>query len=228
MEQPRSRFAVAERLICKLRDVVSCEIRAGHDGTIEAIHVTARSGRAPKQIARDVESILAAEENLRVDHRKISIAQYGAQAPQTQETLDRVVLAAVSLHQVGGSLEAEVTLSSGNHSAGGTATGSGTRADSRRVVALATLSAIAKISAEDPHLALAELEERELGEHRVLMVCITQMEGRHERHLFGCCEVGHDTSRSVIYAVLDAVNRVLGTLPPREPVEYEIGPAPVA
>jgi hypothetical protein len=59
-------------------------------------------------------------------------------------------------------------------------------------------------------------------------VSVNQTEGREERVLLGCCELGYDSTRSVIYAVLDAVNRVLGTLPPREPVEYEIGPAPMA
>src|SRR4029434_1129911 len=114
MENPKSRFTVAERLIRKLRDVASCEIQTAPDGSIEVIHVTARPGRTPKQIARDIESILAAEENIRVDHRKISIAQYGEGALSNgKATLDRVVVAGLSLHQSGAAFEAEVTLSSG-------------------------------------------------------------------------------------------------------------------
>ena len=76
MERP-SPYATAQRRVCKLRDVVSCEIEADPQDVITAIHVTALAGRSPKQIARDIETLLAAEENLYVDYRKISIAQYG-------------------------------------------------------------------------------------------------------------------------------------------------------
>ncbi len=228
MELQKSRFIVAEKLIRKLRDVSNCEIRTAPDGSIDTIHVTARAGRSPKQIARDVESILAAEENVRIDHRKISIAIYGDGREAAEVTLDRVAVAGVTVHQSAGVFDAEVTLTSRDLSATGLASGANTRGDSRRVVAQATLDAVAKLSAVDPGLSLGELEEKELGSRRILLVAVNQVEGREERRLLGCCEVGFDGSRAVIYAVLDAVNRVLGTLPPREPVEFEIGPAPVA
>jgi hypothetical protein len=229
MENPKSRFTVAERLIRKLRDVSSCEIRTAPDGSIEVIHVTARPGRSPKQIARDIESILSAEENIRVDHRKISIAQYGEGSMSGAEaTLDRVVMAGMSLHQSSGAFEAEVTLASGELSATGQAAGANTRGESRRVIAQATLDAIAKLTTQDPRFSLGELEERDLGPRRILLVCVNQVDGREERSFLGCCEVGMDPGRAVIYAVLDAVNRVVSTLPPREPVEYEIGPTPLA
>ena len=229
MENPKSRFTVAERLIRKLRDVSSCEIRTAPDGSIEVIHVTARAGRSPKQIARDIESILSAEENIRVDHRKISIAQYGEGAVSSAEAaLDRVVVAGMSLHQSGAAFEAEVTLGSGELSATGQAAGSNTRGESRRLIAQATLDAITKLTTQDPRFSLGELEERDLGSRRILLVCVNQIDGREERSFLGCCEIGNDPGRAVVYAVLDAVNRVVSTLPPREPVEYEIGPTPLA
>jgi hypothetical protein len=228
MENPKSRFIVAERLIRKLPDVSSCEIRTAPDGSIEVVHVTARPGRPPKRIARDVESILAAEENIFVDHRKISIAMYGEGTAPASAGLERVAIAGVSLHQTSASFEADVTLSAGDLSATGQAAGANTRGENRRVIALATLDAIGKLSSQDPKFSLAELEERDLGSKRILLVCVNQIEGREERSLLGCCEMGSDPARAVIYAVLDAVNRIVSTLPPREPVEYEIGPTPLA
>ena len=47
----------------------------GDAGDPSEIHVLAGSERHPKQIARDVESCLAAKFDLVVDHRKISVAQ---------------------------------------------------------------------------------------------------------------------------------------------------------
>lgn len=77
MEKPSNRFTTAEKMICRLRDVSSCDIQVDARGDITAVHVTARAGRSPKQIARDIEAILAAEEGVSIDHRKISIAQFG-------------------------------------------------------------------------------------------------------------------------------------------------------
>ena len=122
--------------------------------------------------------------------------------------------------------EAEITLAAGTVQATGRALGADTRFESHRVVAQATLDAIAKLVQGDPDFSLGELEETELGSRRVLLICINQTTGRHETNLIGSCEVGYDPTRAVIYAVLDAVNRLLGSLQPREPVEYEIGPAP--
>ena len=137
MENPTTSYTAVERLICKLRDVRSCGIRVDADGSIAAVHVTARAGRPAKQIARDVEAILSAEEGLAVDHRKISVAQYeGASAPA--ETIPRIAIGGVSLHQSTGQCEADVLLVAGELQATGHGTGSNTQFEVRRVVASAT------------------------------------------------------------------------------------------
>jgi len=47
---------------------------------------------------------------------------------------------------------------------------------------------------------------------------------RSEKTLVGSCTVEQDMAQSVVYATLAAVNRVLGGLRSREPVEYELRP----
>ena len=226
MENPTTPYSAAERLICKLRDVSSCDIQIGESGAISAIHVTARAGRSPKQIARDIEAILAAEEGVQIDHRKISIAQYGETELPADRSLDRLNIQGVSLHRGSHGFEAEITLGAGTIHAMGRAIGPDTRFENRRIIARATLDAIAKLVANDLDLSLAELEETDLGARRVVLVCINRTEGRSEASLLGSCEIRNDPTQAVIYAVLDAVNRLLGSLQPREPVEYEIGPVP--
>jgi hypothetical protein len=226
MENPSTPYTAAERMICKLRDVYSCDIQVGSSGAITAVHVTARAGRSPKQIARDIEAILAAEERVQIDHRKISIAQYGDADAPTAPALERLSITGVSLHQGTHGFEAEVTLSSGETQATGRAMGPNTRYETNRIVGAATLDAIAKLVSGDPALSLGELEETELGSRRVLLVCVNHLSGRTETSLIGSAEIGYDPTRAVICVILDAVNRVLGSFSPREPVEYEIGPAP--
>lgn len=229
MEHPSTRYTTAQHMICRLPDVSSCEIQADASGEISAVHVTARAGRSPKQIARDVEAVLAAEEGLVVDHRKISIAQFGeGELPAAAPTLAlaRIHLGGVSLHHGAHGLEAEVTLGAGAVQATGRAVGANTRFEVRRVVAQATLDAVTKLADGEPSFSLGELEERELGARQVILVCVNRAHGRSESHLIGCCEIGYDPTQAVIFAVLDALNRLVGTLKPRQPVEYEVGPAP--
>jgi hypothetical protein len=92
-------------------------------------------------------------------------------------------------------------------------------------VAQAALEAMGRLSDQDPCLSLGELEEKELGGRRVLLVCVNRAGRRQEARLIGCAEIGNDPTQAVINAVLDAVNRIVASLPPREPVEYDIGPA---
>jgi hypothetical protein len=230
VEKPSNRYTTAEKMICRLRGVSSCDIQVDAQGEIAAVHVTARAGRSPKQIARDIEAILAAEEGIAIDHRKISIAQFGdpAVSPEAVETLGRIALGGVSLHQGPTGAEVEVTLSSGLLHATGRASGPNTRYEVRRVVAQATLDAVTKLVDGEPTLSLGELEEKDLGSRRVMLVCVNRNQGRSESHLIGCCETGYDSTQSVIFAVLDALNRMIATLRPRQAVEYEIGPTPSA
>jgi hypothetical protein len=227
MERPTP-YATARRRICKLRDVVSCEIEVDDvSGEIAAIHVTALAGRPAKQIARDIETLLAAEEGIHVDYKKISIAQYDAdQLPASARTLSRVFFEGVSVHQGPRDCDVEVSLSAGPVQGVGRASGPNTPFHVRRLVAQATLEAVANLAEGDPGLSLGELEEKELGGRKVFLVCVNRTHGRQEARLIGCAEIGYDSTQAVINAVLDAVNRVVGGMTPREAVEYDIGPAP--
>jgi hypothetical protein len=63
----------AEDLILRLREVQSARIYADEQGAISEIHVVAVTDRAPKLIARDVESCLKATLGLTIDYRKIGV-----------------------------------------------------------------------------------------------------------------------------------------------------------
>ena len=63
----------AEDLILRLREVQSARIYADEQGNISEIHVVVATDRAPKLIARDVESCLKATLGLTVDYRKIGV-----------------------------------------------------------------------------------------------------------------------------------------------------------
>jgi hypothetical protein len=65
----------AENLLTSLEGIISARVVTTPLGEVSEIHVLAQAGLTPKQIVRNVESALLAQLGLKVDHRKISIAQ---------------------------------------------------------------------------------------------------------------------------------------------------------
>ena len=65
----------AEELISTLPGVMSVRIVPGDSGAIDEIHVLTTSEIVPKNMVRNIESALMAQLGLRINHRKVSIAQ---------------------------------------------------------------------------------------------------------------------------------------------------------
>jgi hypothetical protein len=65
----------AEELIATLPGVLSVRIVAGDSGAVDEVHVLTTSEVVPKHMVRNIESALMAQLGLRVNHRKVSIAQ---------------------------------------------------------------------------------------------------------------------------------------------------------
>ena len=61
--------------ICQIRGVLYAHLVFDAQGALQEIHVVSNTLRAPKQVARDIESLLLARFELRVDHKIISVAQ---------------------------------------------------------------------------------------------------------------------------------------------------------
>lgn len=64
-----------EDVVRQLKDVISARAVLGTNGSMQELHVMTSSKRAPKLVARDIESALSAHLGMTVDYKKISIAQ---------------------------------------------------------------------------------------------------------------------------------------------------------
>jgi len=120
--------------------------------------------------------------------------------------------------------QAEVELSWQGTTRVGNATGASARDNAHRLLAAATLSAIAPFLGPDVTLAAHDVEFVRLGRQESVVVAVKLLAQRSEKTLVGACTVEQDLSQSVVYATLAAVNRVLGGLRVVEPVEYELRP----
>src|SRR2546430_9754523 len=65
----------AENLIAGLTGVLSARVVVTPLGEVSEIHVLTLSDMQPKQVVRNVESALMAQLGMKIDHRKISVAQ---------------------------------------------------------------------------------------------------------------------------------------------------------
>lgn len=74
-EQGRLVIAEVEALILRLPGIEGCRVVISDLGVIEEIHVLAQASRAAKQVVRDIESALAATWDIRIDHKRVSVAQ---------------------------------------------------------------------------------------------------------------------------------------------------------
>jgi hypothetical protein len=77
----------AENLLTTLEGVLSARVVTTPLGEVSEVHILAQAGLQPKQLVRNIESALLAHLGLKVDHRKISIAQTAEVKPI--ETLEK-------------------------------------------------------------------------------------------------------------------------------------------
>ncbi len=235
-----------EQALEGLRDVRSAKIVADGAGGILAVHVVSSSDRAAKLVARDVESVLVAKLGLAIDHRKISIAQVDADAPQPVDVPtapvaepDAVVLPrglaaldrrlefiGVSVAQSQGKAEARVELAMGDVTSAAAVGGVDASASVLRIVADATLQAVQQFYENGDLFAVAAVEQVTVGGSPVIVVDVKHLAERQEKTLLGACPVnGGDLPRATALATLDAVNRFLRRLSPKVPEEFVVGPA---
>jgi hypothetical protein len=231
-----------ERALAGLKDVRSARLVADDSGSILEVHVVADSSRNAKMVARDVESILVAKIGVTIDHRKISVAQVDGGGDGEAEAAPRrakeappglylapderrIEFVGVSLAQSNAVAEARVELLRDGVSTVAEAKGADSSASVQRLVAEATVEAVQRYFEDGGLFTVTAVEQLTVGGKPIAVVCVTHVHERHERVLVGACPVGGDVPRAMALASLDAVNRFLRRLAPKEPAEYEIGPA---
>ena len=136
----------------------------------------------------------------------------------------RVRFVSANLFVSGLKTTAQVELSWQGMTRLGSATGASARDNAARLLSAATLNALVPYLGDDVTLAPHEVEFVRLGRQEVVLVTVKLLGQRSEKTLVGSCTVEQDMAQSVVYATLSAVNRVLGGLRSREPVEYELRP----
>jgi hypothetical protein len=214
--QNRATVVDAETTISRLRGVVSARVVTDERGFITEVHVTADQSRHPKQLSRDIESTLFSELGIRIDHRKISIAQVrGGDEPALDSRL-KFLSIDYSLDRT--TARARVSLGRGDDSYTGAASMPvGAELDQEHLVARAGLGAIEEFLRSNslngvPGLELRDFTRSQANGQQCIMVTVRILGERQSEDLLGSALVRDDPWKAAALAVLDALNRRLPAL----------------
>ena len=180
------------------------------DFNIDEIHIVATTERNPKQISRDIQSIMSAKFNLDFDHKKVSIAQieYGNTA-NTAKSNKRLKIASIDYAIKGNQVKAEVILQYDDKAYIAEEIGPNTLSNVYRILANATLNAIHQYIDREHVFAIEDIERVQIGKKEAVIVAVSIVSSEYEEILLGSALIKGDIREAVVKATLDALNRGL-------------------
>jgi len=207
----------AERLLGGLMGVVSARIVADDRGRIEEIHILTDKQVAPKQTVRNVESALLAQLGIKIDHRKVSVAQ-------TQGAGDGTAGKIIGIGQVSGMrrylfdgyeferkmpqhIECRVRLKLDEEEYVGKAEGADLERGRLNAAANAVLAALEIAEEREVGFALDGVKLIDAFDLPVVVTAIYGLSGRTRTYLAGAAPVTESPEHAAILATLKATNR---------------------
>ncbi|MBA3584765.1 MAG: hypothetical protein H0W36_09630 [Gemmatimonadetes bacterium] len=217
-----------DELLLTLTGIVRARVRLSEDeGRLSEIHILSDGAIPPKQIVRNIETLLRTAFDLTIDHRVVSIAvlKEGAPLAQTVQTAAREQANETSprlpaaprlvfqrlrvVHDDALKCTAHVELKIGDVIFEGSHRDTDTHRARMYSSARAVIEALDYLSEKEMALYLAGLELLRVYQRDVMVVLV---EGRHQLHqvrLLGTAMIEDDPYEAAVRAVLDAVNRYI-------------------
>jgi hypothetical protein len=205
----------AENLITSLTGVLSARLVVSPLGEVTEIHVLTQSDVQPKQVVRNIESALMAQLGLKIDHRRISVAQTAdvrpieeLQAIRTRATRRVVTFKGLEVRPADRPQRVVVSVRLAFEDREREAREVGTDTPRNRVetAARAAAACLDELLA-DNSIALEGATIIEAFDRRFVMAAVHGLGGREAQLLTGTCEIRESAERSAVLAVLDATNR---------------------
>jgi len=207
----------AENLLTSLEGVLSARVVTTPLGEVSEVHVLAQAGLQPKQLVRNIESALLAHLGLRVDHRKISIAQTADMKPL--ETLDRQAVRQRSMQRTvlfenlatqpsskPQRVVVQVTLSCDGRTESSDEEAADTPRGRVEAVGRATVAVLDRLLSKGA-MSLEGARVIQALDRSVVFAAVQAASGRDTVLLTGTAEVKESAERAAVFAVLDATNR---------------------
>ncbi|MGM0396623.1 MAG: hypothetical protein ACQEP4_06170 [Bacillota bacterium] len=191
----------------KIESVVSSKIVFGDGDCIDEIHLVANGHRGPKQIARDVQSILLATYDVSVDHKKISIAQILDDTLKRKAS--RVKLDGVLRETLDSRATIKITVSLDNEEYTSSKSGVNSARNIDRMLVETTLDVVQQASDFGDIFLFDDIRQVPVAGTNIVVICVTGIIGGTEHRLCGVSVIDNDYNKAVVKATLDAVNRFI-------------------
>jgi hypothetical protein len=207
----------AENLLTSLEGILSARLVTTPLGDVSEVHVLAQAGLSPKQLVRNIESALLAQLGLKIDHRKISIAQTADVKPiealERDAVRDRVLqrtLLFENLTVAPGRRQHRILITVTLSYRGVTETAEEETSDTPRSrvegAAKASVAVLDRLLTESS-IALEGAKIVEAFDREFAFVAVQGLGGRETILMTGTSEIKESAERAAVFAVLDATNR---------------------
>jgi hypothetical protein len=207
----------AENLLTSLEGILSARVVTTPLGEVSEIHILAQAGLQAKQLVRNIESALLAQLGLKVDHRKISIAQTADVKPiealERDAVRDRVLQRtllfenlAVAPSRRAHRITITVTLSFRGQVESAEEESSDTPRSRVEAAAKAAVTVLDRLLTESS-VALEGAKIVEGFDREFAFVAVQGLGGRETTLMTGTSEIKESAERAAVFAVLDATNR---------------------
>jgi hypothetical protein len=207
--------------ISSLAGVISSHVVMGPDDLdVEEIHVVATYDRQPEQIVRDIESLILNSHNIRIDHKKISIAQlhdsgpFKVDSPEGGEATGEEAAAVDEGTAPGKQTEEEEAPEALREEARERIRFVSAKSNTYGMrwevtVELEKGGIPASAMVEQQAVAIEEVHTVQGDRHKAVIVMLSMLTDRSEKMLIGSALLQDDLPRAVVQATLDAVNRAM-------------------
>ena len=192
-----------EETLARLPSVNAVRL-AGDRDQIREVHVLAAPDKTPKQVVRDVQTLVLARFGITVDRRAISVVQIGPERIDPGD--DRPAIKGVHEIPEGARTTVAVTLAWHGQDYVGTATGPAAPAARMRLVGEAAVHAVETLLTDEA-LALDSVGSPSIGMRTVIVTVIVSTGEAGENVSVGSAISHGDDSEATVRAVLDALNR---------------------
>lgn len=200
-------ISAIEYSLKQLKSVDCCKILLDSNGEIEEIHVTSGSKRSPKQVSRDVQSVLISKFELDVDYKKISIAQ--TECGRDESNGVRLKMKSIEYSMDEMKVNIKVVLEKDDILYSGSSQGPYTANNVLRLLAKATLRAVETFFDFGDMFVLEGINSVSISDKKIIVTVVNIILDDEEQVLCGSALVHNDKKEAAVKATLDAVNRVL-------------------
>ncbi len=198
-----------EELIKGVPGVISSKIVKAETGVIDEVHVIINESRHPKQISKDVQSILATRLDELVDYRKISIAQTRVDFDLEAKEDYRIHFKSVNFYSDTKGIHVEVKMLYGDEEYVGQSDGINTERNTDRLIGMSTIDCVEKIFDNNHSFLLEDIDIIKIAKTDVVVVGVNMIFNGREELLIGTALAKTDRKKSIVRATLDAINRKL-------------------